>query len=273
MAHTFALGSREEALAAVKEFNAKGIPCILSFLPVRHDDAPSVKRDVDEYERLLDAIHREKLDCEVSLKLHQFGVYGSKSLAEKSVATIVQKAHDRNTFVWIDMELSETVDTTLAIFRKLCKRYKNKTVGICLQAYLKRTAEDMRTLLKKPTVMRLVKGFYKEHDFKTWAAVTDNYARLMEYILLHSSRPAIATHDRTLISNAKKFIKAHRIRNAEFQFFKGVCDKLALQLRQEGFRVRMYIPYGNAIRFFVRGWKTFDNFRQLQRLFGVKSVK
>ena len=270
--HVYAPRTRKEAIAVVKQLNAQGIAGILSYLPARKDDAPSIRGELNEYQLLVDAIHREQLDCEVSLKLHQFGVYGNRALTEKTLASIVRYAHKRNILVWFDMELSETVDATLSIFKKLRKKHKN--VGICLQAYLRRTKKDMQALLKqRSVVMRLVKGFYKEYDFKTWAEVTANYSRLMEYLLLHSNRPGIATHDRKLIAKAKQLIKKRRIKTAEFQFFKGVCDDLALRLRKKGFNVRIYVPYGRLLPYVKTGFKTFDTYRQLQRIVGIKNIR
>ena len=269
--HKLVPGRLEEAIAIVKQLNARGIPAILSFLPVRHDDAQSVRKDVNEYYRILDAIHKLGLNCEVSLKLHQFGVYGSEALAERSVTKVLSKARKLNIFVWFDMELPDTIDATLATFRKIDQRYKN--VGICLQAYLKRTEQDMHELLKKPVVIRLVKGFYKEHDFKNWSEVTKNYARLMEYLLMRSPRPCLATHDRKIISKAKRIIRRHCIANAEFQFFKGVCDDLAARLIKEGLHARIYVNYGDAVKFLVKGLKTFDNIRQLERIIGIKHIR
>lgn len=270
--HKYGVGRLDEAVSIIKQLNAKRIPGILAYFPLRKDNAKAVRSDIEEYHRLLDRIQKEKLDCEVALKLHQFGVYGSVSLAEKSVTDIVRYAHKKGLFVWIDMELCETADATINIFKRLHKKYRN--VGICLQVYLKRTENDIRALLKNKNVtMRLVKGFYKEHDFKSWADVTKNYSRLMEFLLLHSPRPGIATHDQRLIAKAKRLIKKHRIKNAEFQFYKGVCDDLALKLKKKGFNVRVYVPYGHMFLHTIKGWKTFDMIRQFQRLFGVKNIR
>ena len=252
------------AIDHVKEYNSKGVHCSLSFLPVRANNEKIVDKNVKEYLKILDRIHKKKLDCDVTLKLHQFGAYVSKDLAEKAVTRIVKHANKRKIVVWIDMESNVTTDMTIEIFNNIYKKYKN--AGICLQAYRKRTEEDMRDLLKKKVRMRLVKGFYHGCDFKTWDEVTRNYSKLMEYLLLHSKHPAIATHDLKLIAKAKRLIKKHKIKNAEFQFFKGVRDDLAEKLAKQGFNVRIYIPYGDIYQFIIKGILTFDISRHAQRL-------
>lgn len=261
----------ENAIDAIKQHNTGGIKGILSYLAIKKDDAKSVSEEIAEYRRLLDTIKREKIDCEVSLKLHQFGIYGSKRLALKSVAEVVKHAQKLKNFVWIDAEMCITIDDTIDIFKTLHKKYKN--IGICLQAYHKRTEQNMHDLLRMPIAMRLVKGFYKEDEITNWGKVTQNYSKLMEYLLLHSPRPCIATHDPVLIAKAKKFIKKHRIKNAEFEFFNGVCNDRALKLKKEGFNVRIYVPYGHVVLFFIKGMATFDLLRFAERVLGFNKIK
>jgi len=269
MASHFGGWNTEQAIHTAKALNNQGVSCSLSYLPVRKNTEEETQQDVIEYFTLIDRIRKEKLDADVTLKLHQFGIYASKSLAERNVAKIVERAHRNKVFVWIDMEGSQTTDDTIAIFQNIRKRWNN--VGICLQAYLKRTEKDMHHLLKKRVPLRLVKGFYKEHDFK-WSDVTKNYEHLLPYLLQNSSLPAIATHDRKIIAKAKSIIKKHKIKNAEFQFFKGVCDDLAFTLSKEGFKVRMYVPYGHAYSFLLHGLSTFDLYHQAQRMLHLKTV-
>lgn len=260
----------EQAIATAKAFNNQGVSCSLSYLPVRKNTGEQTRQDLMEYFTLIDGIRSEKVDADVTLKLHQFGVYASKSLAEHNVAAIVERAHRKKVFVWIDMEGSHTTEDTIAIFQSTRRKWNN--VGICLQAYLKRTEQDMHRLLRKRVPMRFVKGFYRERDFKKWSEVTKNYERLLPYLLQHSSRPAIATHDRNIIGKAKRLIKRHNIKKAEFQFFKGVCDDVAFALSKEGYNVRMYVPYGHAYSFLLHGLITFDLYHQAQRLLHVKTV-
>jgi proline dehydrogenase len=185
-----------------------------------------------------------------------------------SVERVVKEAKRLENFVWIDMELPETVDTTLRLFEKLHKKYGN--VGICMQAYLRRTEHDIKYLVKLKVPIRLVKGFYKNHDYKTWQEVTANYKRLIKLVLLGSPRPCIATHDFHMIAEAKRLIKKHRIKRAELQFFNHVRDKLAVRLSKEGFKVRVYVPYGHLLSFLWHGRPTFDFWHGLERVFHFK---
>ena len=215
--------SLPKAVSIIKNYNKKGISCSLSFLPIRKDSPDLVTQDVTEYHKMLKAI--SDLNSDVTLKLHAFGIYSNYNTAKTCVTEIVKEAKKLNKFVWIDMEKEITVGDTIRLYTELRKKYNN--IGICLQAYLKRTEEDMKHLLKRKAVIRLVKGFYNNTQFRSWSEVTDNYSKLMKYLLLHGTRPIVATHDLNLISEAKEIIKQNKIKNAEFQFFKGVRENLA----------------------------------------------
>ncbi len=256
------------ALEEVKRYNNDGIACSLSYLPILKSNPWSVDQEVNKYFEMLRTIDEEEADCDVTLKLHQLGVYNSATLVGESVEKIVAYAKSLNNFVWIDMERPDTVDITIELARQLYLTYPG-SFGICQQAYLKRTERDMKLLLTTGMPMRFVKGFYREHDFLTWGQVTKNYERLMIYLLDHSSRPAIATHDLVIHEKAKRYVLEHGLKNKmEFQFFKGIRDDLAKQLAREGFRVRLYVPFGNAGRFILNGWRTFDIGHEIERMLG-----
>ncbi len=121
-------------------------------------------------------------------------------------------------------------------------------------------------MLKVRAPVRLVKGFYKDGDISNWAEVTENYRFLMKKVLAKSSRPCIATHDIKIIEEARKLITVGKIKNAEFQFFKGVRDELAVKLKRKGYKTRIYIPYGYVLQYFIHGFSTFDKSRHFQRM-------
>ena len=262
--------SLDNASKIIKQINSIKISASLSYLPVVTKDPQEVKKNIEIYSAMLDRIKNENLDSDITLKLHQFGVYKHLSLAAESIEAVARHAASLGNFVWIDMERKVTVEATIEIFENIWDKYHN--VGICLQAYLERTEADMKYLLAKRVPMRLVKGFYKPSDFKDWSRVTENYSHLIEILLKHSDRPCIATHDLALIEKAKRIIREQNLTNAEIQFFRGVRDKLAKQLVDEGFKVRLYVPYGNLMRFLLKGLPTFDNFHHLQRLLGFKKL-
>ena len=260
--------SLSDALDKVAEYNKQGIVASLSFLPVVKSARFLIRREIEEYNRILLAITRHKLNCDVTVKLHQLGIHRQDGLAEESMREIIEQAARFNNFVWIDMESKDSVDATVEIFRTVGRDYTN--VGICLQAYLKRTERDLKLLGAHRAPIRLVKGFYNERDFNTWEEVTQNYFRLLPILLTQSSYPAIATHDEKIINEAKRIIREKNIANAEFQFFLGVRDDLARQLVLEGFKVRVYIPYGNFWRFLLKGLRTFDILHGLERFFRLR---
>lgn len=251
-------------LDEVRQYNAQGISCSLSYMAVTNNSRRLVKREVYRYIKILNGIAVSKVDADVTVKMHQLGIYIDEEFAYKAVEEIVISAVACKNFVWIDMYLPDTVDSTLRIFRELRKKYQN--VGICLQAYLERTENDMHEMLKDRVPLRLVKGFYKEYDFDRWEDVTENYEVLLEYMLTHSDRPAIATHDPDIIEKAKVTVKRIGAEKAEFQFFKKVRDDLAAELAKNGYHVRIYIPLGDFWKFFIAEVRTFDLWQNFKRL-------
>ena len=259
-----------KAISTAEKFNRNGIGTCVSFLPIEKSSPRRIREDVLEYSSVLKIIHNRGLKSEVTVKLHQLGVLDNQQLARQATEKIVECAKVNNSFVWIDMERPSTVDITIDIFNELHARFGN--VGICLQTYLKRTTEDAKKLLVKHVPIRLVKGFYLEHDINDWHDVTKQFGELMELVMQESSRPCIATHDLTLIEKAKTLIRKNNFQHAEFQFFNGVRDKIALELAKEGFNVRIYIPYGDIFRYLLKGLPTFDNFRHIQRLLRFREI-
>jgi proline dehydrogenase len=133
------------AIEAVRDFNRQGIPCSLSYLPVTVNSRLRVFQEVRRYSAVLRQIAKHHLNCDVTIKLHNFGIHGNARLARDSVFRIVELAARLRNFVWIDMELPNTVDDTIAIFTEAHRRYGN--VGLCLQAYLERTDDDVARVL------------------------------------------------------------------------------------------------------------------------------
>src|SRR3989344_3020149 len=148
------------ALQQVEEYNKQGISCSLSYLPVIKTSQDQIEWEVKEYRQVLEKISQNKLDCDITVKMHQLGIYGREGLAEAAVEQIVFSAKQYGNFVWVDMERPDTVDATIEIFRVLVQKYDN--LGICLQAYLMRSERDMRLFLSRSVPIRLVKGFYRQ---------------------------------------------------------------------------------------------------------------
>lgn len=266
------------ALNRVKKYNEQGISCSLSYLAVTNSSDRLIQKEVGRYIQALKEISEKNVNSDVTVKLHQLGIYLDETVAYHAIEQIVIAAEFYKNFVWIDMYLPDTVDVTLNIFRQLRKKHQN--VGICLQAYLERTGDDLHEILKERYPLRLVKGFYKEYDFDRWEDVTENYESLLNYMLTHSDQPAVATHDPEIIEKAKRAIRQIGSNSAEFQFFAKVCDDLAAGLVKEGYNVRIYVPFGNVWKFLLREIKTFDFWQNFKRLikfifsrFGIKIGK
>ncbi len=262
----------DKAIREAHRIRQENMDVSISFLPVQTREKKDVIRNTETYLRIIDRIKSENLSrTEITLKLHQFGVYKYKDFMTENVEKVVEYASARGVFVWVDMERMDTVDTTIELFNQLIQKYKN--VGICLQSCLKRTEKDMHTLLINRVPLRLVKGgFYYPYDIKDWSKVTENYSNLIEHLLLNSDRPCIATHDLDLIEKAKKIIQEKNITNAEFHFFYGVKNDVAKRLADNGFTACIYIPFGNLFSYMWHGWYTFDNLRNLQRILRFKKI-
>jgi proline dehydrogenase len=155
-------GSLKAALKKAAALNADGISCSLTYLPEIRKDPLAIEQELLDYERTLEAIATQRLDSDITVKLHQLGLYRSRDFARKAVFRLAAAAAARDNFLWIDMERRKTVDDTLDIYRDLSSTLGN--VGICLQAYLRRTETDLKGILERRVPVRLVKGFYNDYD-------------------------------------------------------------------------------------------------------------
>lgn len=266
----FPRGSVERCLPIVHKINDLGLDVSLSYLPVAHKTVATVEEDVHAYFNAIKVIKAKKLRSDLTLKVHQFGWYLDPVLSAKCIERIVARAEKAGIFVWVDMELAPTIDWTLDLFYSLKKKHKN--VGVCLQAYHRRTEKDLYHLLAKKSAVRLVKGFYKDGDFDNWNQVTANYRKLMKPLLLHSPKPAIATHDIALLDEAKRIITKHKLKNAELQFFYSICDEYAYATAAEGYKCRIYLGFGHVMPFVVKGYMSFDKLRNWKRFFGIRAL-
>lgn len=254
----------EQSLELVQELNQFGVAGSLSHLPTRKNRPEELAHEAQHYRLMLRRIAERRLDADVTLKLHQFGIYADYELSRDFLLEVLAEARRLGLFVWIDMERRPTVDHTIRLYLEL--REHHDRLGICLQAYLRRTEQDVEYLLRQDAVIRLVKGFYNDYDIEDWADVTKNYERLMERLIAHGGRYALATHDLDLVARAKDLIRASGGDGAEFQFFRGVRDEEAKELAREGFRSRVYLVHGPLLSFLWDGLPTFDLRRNLKRL-------
>ena len=239
----------DSALAAVAKLNARGITASLDLLGESVYNEAEARRASEAYIAMLDRIHERKADANVSVKLTAMGLDISEDLCVVIVHTILQRARDYGSFVRIDMESSEYTQRTLDLFEQRLYPAYPQNVGIVLQSYLFRTFTDVERAILLKARVRLCKGAYKEPETVAYPDKKDvdaNYIRGMHELMLRGNYPGIATHDEAIIREAKRFAKANDIApdRYEFQMLYGVRRDLQDQLVREGYRVRVYVPFG-----------------------------
>jgi proline dehydrogenase len=237
----------DDAAEAVRLLNRRGILASFDHLGESITSEVETRQEVSEYLRVLDAIAENSLDSNVSVKLTQVGLDIDRELCLENTRAIVEAASSHGNFVRIDMEDSTRTDRTLDIFMRLRRELDN--VGIVIQSYLRRSDKDVDELLAAGARIRLCKGAYDEPDSVAFSRKADtdaSYVSLMKKLLTSGIYHAMATHDQTMIDATKRFaaekgIEASRF---EFQMLFGVRRDLQEKLVSEGYRVRVYVPYG-----------------------------
>jgi len=238
----------KDALAAVTALNAEGLSATLDFLGEDVTARPEAERTRDAYLELLAAIGERKLDTNVSVKLTAMGLLVDDDFAYENLRAVLDAAApNRDPFVRIDMEGSAVTDATLRVFERTYAETKN--VGPVLQAYLKRTPGDVERAIELGARVRLCKGAYAEPPevaYGDMPTIRRAYLRSAEALLERGNYPAIATHDERLIEAVRAFAVERGIGHDrfEFQMLYGVRPELQRSLSREGYRVRVYVPYG-----------------------------
>lgn len=239
----------DETLAAVRVLNAKGISVSLDELgeSVTNDRAARTTRD--QYDEILDRVAAAKLDANVSVKLTAMGLDISEELCVSLMQDLLERARHHGNFVRIDMESSEYADRTVALFEERFYPSYRAHVGIVLQSYLYRTWADVQRAIELKCRVRLCKGAYQEPPtvaFPDKRDVDANYVKCMHALLESGNYPGIATHDPKIIAEAKRFAREKKItpERFEFQMLYGVRRDLQEALVREGWRMRVYVPFG-----------------------------
>ena len=250
MASRFVAGETiDSAMAAVKQLNAKGISASLDLLGESVTSEAEARAAGAEYVRLIDAIATHKVDANVSVKLTAMGQDIGDDLCESIMQSILDRAQQHASFVRLDMEGSAYTTRTLDFFeQRLYPRYPD-TVGIVLQSALRRTWKDVERAIALGCRVRLCKGAYLEPEavaFPLKADVDRNYVTCMHALMERGRYPGIATHDPQIIFLAKEFAAEKKIDRSrfEFQMLYGVRRDLQDQLARDGYRLRVYVPFG-----------------------------
>jgi proline dehydrogenase len=237
----------DEAMELVKSLNKKGIYSTIDVLgeSVKNkEEAVGAKNKALE---VLEIIHEYNLPANLSIKPTQMGLSIDENIAFKQISELTERAKKINNFIRIDMEDSPYTDSTFKLLKRLKENYDN--TGVVVQAYLKRTYDDVIMLNKIGTNYRLCKGIYIEPRsiaFKGKQEIRDNYLKILEAILKAGNYVGIATHDEYLIKAAKKMIKNLNIPKDkfEFQMLLGVREDLRNKINSEGYKIRIYVPFG-----------------------------
>ncbi len=233
----------DDAVRRSKQLNGMGYKVTLNYLGEALREKAEMERATAVYMGLINAIHRNRLNADISIKPTQIGVGSDVGYAKKAYSGIVSAARNAHVYTWLDMESHQYVDATI----RLCLGESKKgMVGICIQSYLKRSASDIRRVVRAGCGVRLVKGAYSESSRIAYAsrdAVENNYISLMHYLFRHSDNFIIATHDTRLIEEAEELNKTYR-RHVEYAMLNGIRNSYSKMLVKRGESVLLYVPFG-----------------------------
>lgn len=243
----------EEGLLASKLLNAKGIHTTIDLLGEFIETLEEAKENRDHYLEIINRFDAEDIEGNFSLKPTMFGLLIDKEVCYSYIRDIVALAAEKKSFVRIDMEDSQCVDDEITLFRRLKQEFPT-SVGLVLQAYLKRTHSDIKALNdinseNAPVSFRLCKGIYVESEkiaYKDYQEVRDNYLKDLELIFQNKMYVGIATHDKYLVEGALKLINKYQVpkNKYEFQMLFGVTPDLRQSIVDGGHLMRVYVPFG-----------------------------
>lgn len=237
----------QDGIRVVKELNSKGILATMDVLGEAVTNKEESEQAKLECLHVLDVIQENNLKSNLSIKPTQMGLKIDFDFCYKQVSEILERAAKYKNFVRIDMEDSSTTDATFELYKRLREKYDN--VGVVVQAYLKRTMNDVQNPEMKGTNYRLCKGIYIEPEeiaYKKKQGIRDNFIKILEYFFNNGNYVGIATHDDYLIEKAYQMIKEKNIPKDkfEFQMLYGVKENLRDKINSDGYKIRVYVPFG-----------------------------
>jgi proline dehydrogenase len=238
----------DDALRKTRLLNQEGAETTIDVLGEEIHDLDEAKQDRRQCEKVLKAISVEKLKAGLSLKLTALGLRQDPEVCFRNVREIVSLADSLGLFVRIDMEDSTTTQSTLDIYRRLRKEFKN--VGTVIQACLKRSREDLELLIREGIAnLRVCKGIYEESPeiaYKDADQIRKSFMDLLMMLLKSGNYVGIATHDKLLIDQSKEAITSCAVQKEayEFQMLLGVTERLRAALIRQDHRMRIYVPFG-----------------------------
>lgn len=243
----------EDGIKASKKLNDEGITVTIDLLGEFITNLAQAEENKNKYLEIIERFTSDEFDGNFSLKPTMFGLLIDEEICYNYIREIVAKAAEKNNFVRVDMEDSQCVDAELRIFKKLKKEFSGH-VGLVVQAYLRRTLDDLNNLNNipmngYPLNFRLCKGIYLEPDhiaFKGYQEVRDHYMEDLEFMFKNNIYAAIATHDKYLVQESYKLIEKYQVPKDkyEFQMLYGVTPDLRKSIVEKGHKMRVYVPFG-----------------------------
>lgn len=237
----------EDAVRYVKQLNAQGICATIDVLGEEVTKKEESLQAVEEYLKVLEAISREKLDANVSVKPTHMGLKLDYDFCKENIARLIRRAAELNNFIRIDMEDISCTSDILRLYTELHAEHPN--CGVVIQAYLRRTMYDLPDLIAQKANMRLCKGIYiepRQAAYKDMPVINRNYAYLLKKLLQNGCYIGIATHDEMLVWEALKIIDKLGLSKDkyEFQMLLGVDEELRSIIVEAGHKLRVYVPFG-----------------------------
>jgi proline dehydrogenase len=238
----------EDACRVVKTANAQGKMATIDVLGEEITRDNEARAIAQAYREVFETIDRRRLDSNVSVKPTALGLKLDHDLCRENLESVVREAARRGNFVRIDMEDSSTTDDTLRLYREL-REAGHENLGVVLQAYLRRTLDDIAALADLQPNVRICKGIYVEQpelSYQGYEEVRANYLRALEALLDAGCYVGIATHDEWLVSEGERIVARRGLdrEQYEFQMLLGVTEPLGNRLVREGHRLRIYVPFG-----------------------------
>lgn len=236
--------SAEDGLAAAQRLANEGLPATFTLLGENVDDLSQATAAAGEYLRLLDLIDERGLNAEVSVKLTQLGFDLEPDATMVHMERLADRSAEMGRTVWIDMESSAYVDGTIDLYASLLARSPN--AGLCMQAYLRRTWDDVQRLAPLSPTIRLVKGAYREVKdvaFQDKRLIDESYLRLASHLATGAHRLALGTHDTDLVARIEAAVPGGR-QAFEVAMLYGIRSDEQRRLAREGYTVRTLIAYG-----------------------------
>ncbi len=243
----------EDAIRESRNLNREGIMVTVDLLGEFISNLDQAEENKKEYLQIIDTFEGENIDGNYSLKPTMFGLLLDEEICYRNIREIVAKAAEYGNFVRVDMEDSQCVNKEIHLFRRLKKEFP-ENVGLVVQAYLKRTLSDIKSLenlhnKNNPLNFRLCKGIYVEPPeiaYKKYHEINEHFLYDLDYMFSKGMYPGIATHDKPLVEGAYDLIEKYNVPkdNYEFQMLYGVTPELRKSIIEKGHRMRVYVPYG-----------------------------